>query len=689
MSSPEGKPPMSTIKRTVIVCSCEASMQLDKSALAKGCGGTLEAADQLCGRELERAKSLLAGGAPVTIGCTQESPLFTEVAEELGGAGRLAFANLRETGGWSAEGSAAGPKMAALLAAAGEDLPGASSVTMESRGVTLIYGRDEVAIEAARRLADHLDITVLLTKGEAVTPPQRRDFPVTKGTIVAAAGYLGAFDLRIDDFARPAPSSRDRLVFGPGRDGAASRCDLIVDLSGGRPLFPAHTLRPGYVRADPADLVAVERAIFEASHLVGTFDKPRFITFADDLCAHSRSRLTGCTRCLNVCPTGAIVPAGDHVAINPQICAGCGSCATVCPTGAAGYAVPEAAALIRRLRAMMLAFAAAGGTNGIVLFHDRDHGEKLIDALARFGRGLPANVLPVTVNEVTAVGLEAVAALFAYGVAGVRFLLRTRPRHDIAALRQVVDMGAAILAALGYGSEAVSMIEADDPDTLEARLRAGVPKTMPTHAPASFLPLGGKREVLVFAMRELNRVAPEPCDFVPLAAGAPFGGLEIEREKCTLCLSCVSACPTSALTDHPERPMLRFTESLCVQCGLCAATCPEKVISLKPQIDFAAWASDRRVIKEEEPFHCLVCGKPFGTKSSIERVISKLTDRHWMYSGPDGRNRLRVIGMCEDCRVEAIVNESFDPHAAPPRPPPRTSDDYLRERTRGQEDPKR
>ena len=75
---------------------------------------------------------------------------------------------------------------------------------------------------------------------------------------------------------------------------------------------------------DPA---AVERAITAAADLVGTFDKTKFVTFHADLCAHSRSRITGCTRCLEVCPTGAIASAGDTVAIDPYICAGCGNCA--------------------------------------------------------------------------------------------------------------------------------------------------------------------------------------------------------------------------------------------------------------------------------------------------------------------------------------------------------------------------
>ena len=125
--------------------------------------------------------------------------------------------------------------------------------------------------------------------------------------------------------------------------------------------------------------------------------------------------------------------------------------------------------------------------------------------------------------------------------------------------------------------------------------------------------------------------------------------------------------------------MLRFTESLCVQCGLCAATCPEDAISLVPRLDFKAWDEPRRVLKEEEPFHCISCAKPFGTKSTVERVVAKLSDKHWMFSGNSGQTRLRILQMCEDCRVEVVVAESFDPHEAP-RPNPRATEDYFRER---------
>ena len=659
----------------ILICSCEDTMPLDASAVQRGCrGAEVLTAHQLCRAELEKFRAAAESGGPLIVGCTQEVPLFSEIA----GDAAVTYANIRETAGWSKDGAAAGPKMAALLAAAAEPAPELAFVNLTSDGVILIYGRDEQAIEAGNLLKDHLDVTVLIRPPAYVPPPRVTDFPVVRGAIRSAKGYLGAFELTVDGYAQPTPSSRGALSFPTTRDGAVSRCDLVLDISGSAPLFTASDLRDGYLRADPGDPAAVLKAVLKARDLVGSFDKPRYVAYSADLCAHSRSKIVGCTRCLDLCPTGAITPAGDHVAIDAYICAGCGQCAAVCPTGAAAYALPPADALMRKLRSLLTAYRDAGGAQAaIVLLHDEAHGVPLIDALARFGDGLPANVLPIAVNEVTQVGLEAIAAALAYGAGAVRLLLRAKPRHDTAGLERTLALAEPILAGLGFGIGRAATIETDDPDSLADALRAiGSPDAAPR--PASFLPIGPKRDVLRLALRELQRAAPAPVDVVALPAGAPFGAVEINVEGCTLCLACVAACPTGALGDNPERPMLRFAEDACVQCGLCKATCPEKVITLRPQLDFRAATASARVLKEEEPFHCIRCNKPFGVKSTIERVAAKLEGKHWMFQ--NSAQRLDVIKMCEDCRVVAITEQQFDPYGAPPRPKARTTEDYLRER---------
>lgn len=669
--------PMDVNGRTVLVCNCEGTMPLDGEKLARACGAATpgaasHVATQLCRAELDRFTAALdEASGPVLVACTQEAPLFDERREDARPDARVGFFNIRERAGWSDEAADAHPKIAALIAEAALDLPPAGSVELKSEGVALIYGRDEQAIEVARQLSDRLDITVLLTRPGGVIPPRTAEFPILKGTITRATGHLGAFEIEVDDYAVPLPSSRQALAFGPARRGAKSTCDIIIDLTGGTPLFPAHGKRDGYLRPDPGSPAEVQKAVFKAADLVGEFDKPRYVNYRAELCAHSRSRKTGCTRCLEVCPTGAIAPAGEHVAIDPYVCAGCGSCAAVCPTGAATYALPAPEPLLERLRTLLLTYHRAGGRDAVVLVHDGDHGDPLIDLAARFGAGLPARVIPFAVNSVTQLGIEALAASFAYGAAELRVLVSARPREDLLPLARNLGLAETVLSGLGFGSGRVGLIEADDPDLLTAELYGMARR--PGAEPENFLALGDKKGLSRLALRKLHAVAPEPVPVLPLAAGAPFGTLDIDVEGCTLCLACVSACPTGALSDNADRPMLSFTEDACVQCGLCRNTCPEKVIRLNPRIDFTDAARSPVMVKQEEPCHCIRCGTAFGTKASIDRIAEKLAGKHWMFGNKALIDR---IYMCGDCRVIAQTETALDPYAGPERPPTITTEDY-------------
>src|SRR5260370_3202702 len=334
----------------VVICSCEDTMPLDADAVRRGCRGKeVTTARQLCRSELDRFRALAAGTAPLTVGCTQEAPLFSELAIENGRTSPLSFANLRDTAGWSRDGAGAWPKMAAPVAAAAEPVPDVPLIDIESNDGVLIYGRSEEAVEAGTLLKEHLDVTVMIEPPAAIPPPRVADFPVVKGKVRTATGHFGAFDVIVDDFAQPVPSSRGVLSFGPSRDGVRSRCGIILDLSGREALFTAADLRDGYLRADPRHPAAILQAILKARDLVGTFAKPRYIAFDSQLCAHSRSQITGCTRCLDLCPAVAIAPAGHPGCIHPYLFPRCAPGPSASPPRASAHARPPAHAPLRHL----------------------------------------------------------------------------------------------------------------------------------------------------------------------------------------------------------------------------------------------------------------------------------------------------------------------------------------------------
>ncbi|HSA83084.1 MAG TPA: 4Fe-4S binding protein, partial [Geminicoccaceae bacterium] len=664
--------------KRLLVCNCEVSMALDGKALAKACGqsGVAEGHSQLCRAQIASFKEALAGTAPVIVGCTQEAPLFEETRAELGPETAVGYVNIRERAGWAEEGRDALPKIAALLSEAALDMPPTASVSMKSAGECLVYGQGEQALEAAKQVASRLSVTVILTDPQEIIPPRLVDVPIFQGTVVSATGHLGAFELTLDGFAPIVVSSREKLAFERARDGVAVRFDLILDLAGEAPLFPAHAKRDGYFKPDVGNPATVQRALFDLTDLVGEFEKPRYVQFEAELCAHSRSRRTGCTRCLEVCPAAAILPAGDVVAIDPYLCGGCGACHSVCPTGAAGYAYPPATALLERLRTLLTTYRQAGGERPALLVHDDQHGGELISLLSRFGRGLPATVIPFALNEVTQLGLDAILGAFAYGAERLLVLVPPRRRDELTGLEAQFAYAGAALAGLGYGDGHLELVQDDDPDAVESRL-FDLPELSARMPAAEFLPMGGKRTLLRMALQELHGSAPAPQDHVPLPEGAPFGRVVVDVNGCTLCLACVGACPTGALVDNPERPQLAFIEDACVQCGLCRSTCPERVIALEPRLNFTDEARQPLVIKQEEPFECIRCGKPFGTRSSIEKIVEKLSAKHSMFMDSTAVDRIR---MCDDCRVIVQFEVTDNPLAAGPRPKTRTTDDYLRER---------
>lgn len=646
------------MSKSLITCDCLGSQQIDTEGLRKATGLDVRTScTALCTTQLDRAAAALEAGDAIFC-CTQEARTFEALAAEIG-VDPVPVLDLRDRAGWSADDAPKLPKMSALVAEALLPAAPQKSLDIVSEGLCLVLGEPSIAIAAAEQLKDHLGVTVLLETAAEI--PNTRAYDVIVGHLRRATGSLGRFDVVIDALQQVEPGGRGERTLTEPRDGGRSQCDIILDLRGATPLFPAHEKREGYLRADPGHPPAVAAATLAASHLVGTFEKPLFVRTEPLLCAHSRAEKTGCSRCLDLCPTGAITPDGDHVTVDAEICAGCGACSAACPSGAIAYDAPAVDLIFRRIQTLARAYLDAGGTAPRLLVHDTD-GAEMIALSARFGAGLPADVIPMALPAIGAFGhAEAVAALAA-GFASVSLL----PGRG--ADRQAMEAQVALAKAIA-GADKIRILDLVDPDAMSDALYT---EAVPAPLATPIRPMGTRRQITRQAARALHPDA----GVLPLPDGAPYGAVLVDKEACTLCLSCVSLCPSGALGDNPDLPQLRFQEDACLQCGLCANVCPESAIAYEPRLNLADSALQQEILHEEEPFACIECGALFGVRSTIEKITAKL-EGHSMFAGGD---KLRMIQMCDNCRVNAQFHSQDNPFAGAERPRPRTTEDYLKKR---------
>jgi len=686
------------MSKTKLICNCNKTMPLDAKALAAALklDSPPNIASELCRKHVAAFEAAVKNGGDLVVACTQEAPLFSELHEELKGSGGLKFVNIRENAGWSGDARAATPKIAALLALA--DVPEPEpvpAVSYKSEGRLLIIGPGGAALAWAERLAEQFTVNVLVTDGgESYEMPAERHYPVFSGRPREVKGYLGAFEVeweqanpidletctRCNACIRICPEkaidysyqidlakckAHRQCVKACGDIGAIDfdrketrrndAFDVILDLSR-EPLIKLSQPPQGYYapRNDPLEQAL---AANQLARMVGEFEKPRFFLYKESICAHSRSGITACTRCIDVCSTRAITSEieENRVKVEPHLCMGCGGCATVCPSGAMSYAYPRVPDLGARIKTVLQTYRDAGGRDPRLLFHNTTDGRELVARLGRRGRGLPANVIPLEVFHIASLGLDVVLGSIALGATSCLILAAgTEPQDYLTALRGQLGFGQEILSGLGFGEGHLHFIETGDVPVLEQavwNLRAarGLP-------PAAFNFSSEKRTTLDFVFDHFLKHAPAPKEEVALAAGAPYGRVTVNQQTCTLCMACVGACPEAALLDSKEAPQLKFIERNCVQCGLCEKTCPEDAISLAPRLLLGRQAQTAVVLNASEPYNCVRCSKPFATRRMIENMVGRLSS-HSMFATGDALRRLQ---MCADCRVIDMLEKQGD-----------------------------
>ena len=512
-----------------------------------------------------------------------------------------------------------------------------SLVAYQSRGHCLVIGPLDTALAVAAKLNTPAQTVLVPVAGSKNINKRATEDGITvvEADALLLNGYLGAFDCAIGDPESPGSLARLANVSVLGG------FDLVLDLNESS-MIQTEVLPFGYLSPDEASL---DEAIAELEQLQGDFEKPRYFEYDASICAHSRSSITACTRCLDVCGTGAIKSNGEGISIEPYLCQGCGSCATNCPSGAVRYAYPSPADALSQLTELLQ--SRKSHTKTVIYLHDAEGGAEKV---ATFAAELSDDVLPLAVEEVASVGIDVWLASIAYGVAaividapaedtGAKHALTTQS-NTANSILQGLDLGERIHLLDGATASGINKLAEFDYHSIPA---------------ATFQSFNDKRQTVRAATDHLQQHSPQKTSVVDLTNQAAFGEVKVDDSACTLCLACVTVCPGRALQDGETLPQLKFIESQCLQCGLCEKACPESAISLSPRYLYdSETARKPRILNEEEPFNCVVCNTPFATHRIIGRMQAKLSE-HWMFKDDKALRRLK---MCEDCRVKDIFDEN-------------------------------
>jgi len=524
-----------------------------------------------------------------------------------------------------------------------------STLKLASSGRVLIIGSEANVIECGRKLNERLNGILLINSDEYadcrhIEVSGNKTMPLIRGKIHRLGGFMGEFDatVKMNGEVRSVTSLTDL-------DGAG--VDLVLDLDS-----PPHMSceRPpiGYF-VPGSDPESRNRMMNELPDMVGEFEKPVFIFQTPGLCAHHRSGFTGCTRCIDCCPSHAVRSKDDGVEINHFLCQGCGTCATVCPTGALVDKDMQTGELLNVLRGKLQSFQPADSVNASVVFHESETSSRL---LMQINSQWPGPVIGQSVRDIGCVGMDIWLAVLASGAG--RVILVSTPQTTqgmLQAIKKQIGYASSMLQGMGYPSGCIILTDGEGP---ESATGSGSDKT--EHRESNFsgraaavIPVQDRRETMRFAVGHLYDQSPRLRSEVPLPKGAPFGGIRVDRDACTFCMACAQVCPTSAIGGGIDHPQINFTESRCIQCGLCGKVCPEKAVELIPRMVYERKLSEsKNTLNTEGAFNCISCGKPFAPARLIERMAARLTG-HWMYKN---QTELRRLKMCGNCRLQDLFD---------------------------------
>ena len=355
------------------------------------------------------------------------------------------------------------------------------------------------------------------------------------------------------------------------------------------------------------------------------YDFKNFTTYDVDICQYAGRRQEICARCVEACPSVAILKDDEkrQLEFSHVDCIDCGACISVCPSGSLDYAVLTRAGF----RAVAGLYA---GKIALVI---------ACDSIFKLDVRLPKNVLPFYAGASFLDQAHFLSLAQQSGASVVYY--DPKPSNGTLASIDIINQ----VYELKFRQPAVHL--AKNLDELKRALElACVIENSSYEISEHGLP---KREI--FAARLAWLVGEDDLGVVKSSEHVRYAKVEIDPQKCTLCLSCVGACNVGALIADSKDNSIKFNPSICTACSYCEPSCAEPgaiklaigELALKPQsFSFSTLAKD-------ELFECVECGKAFATKKSIERVAAMMIPK---FNGD--LLKIHTLYCCANCKAKVM-----------------------------------